>query len=205
MDGFNFYYGAGKPTQYKWVDLSKLFELYFPNAQIGRIRYFTSPVWSSPSDPQKRQRQQTYIRALETIPNLSVHYGYFQTNTKIAPLANPSANEPRTAEVIVTEEKRTDVSLASFLLLDGFKREYDQAVIVSNDADFITPIELVRSELGLKVGLLHPQLNTRVRPSQALRQSVDFYRRIREGPLSSSLFPDTLTDATGTFRKPARW
>ena len=105
----------------------------------------------------------------------------------------------------ITEEKRTDVSLASYLLLDGFKKEYAQAVIVSNDADFITPIEIVRSELGLKVGLLHPQLDTKIKPSQALRKSVDFYRRIRQGALSASRFPDILTDATGTFRKPAKW
>ena len=109
------------------------------------------------------------------------------------------------ASARITEEKRTDVSLASYLLLDGFKREYDQAVVVSNDADFITPIEIVRYELGFKVGLLHPQLNTNIKPSQALRKTVDFYRRIRQGALSESLFPDTLTDAKGTFRKPARW
>ena len=205
VDGFNFYYGAGRPARHKWIDLSKLFRLYFPESQIGRIRYFTALVDASRSDPQKRQRQQTYIRALETIPNISVHYGYFQTNTKSVPLAYPSANGPRMVDARITEEKRTDVSLASYLLLDGFKKEYEQAVIVSNDADFITPIEIVRSELGLKVGLLHPQLDTRIQPSQALRKSVNFYRRIRKGALSASLFPDTLTDDNGTFRKPSRW
>ncbi len=205
VDGFNFYYGVGRPTRYKWVDFSKLLRLYFPDSQICRIRYFTALVKASESDPQKRQRQQLYIRALKTIPNLSVHYGYFQTNTKRVPLARPSADGPRMVDAEITEEKRTDVSLASYLLLDGFKKEYEQAVVVSNDADFITPIEIVRSDLGFKVGLLHPQLDTGKQPSHALRKSVDFYRRVRECPLSSSLFPDTLTDDKGTFRKPAKW
>ena len=114
------------------------------------------------------------------------------------------ANPPHSnVEVWITEEKGTDVNLASFLLLDAFKNDYEQAIVVSNDADLATPIRLVRNELGFRVGLLNPQKNA----SKVLRAAADpsLYRRIRSGALKASLFPDTLTDATGTFRKPASW
>ena len=37
-----------------------------PGLDLHRIRYFTALVKSRPSDPQTLQRQQMYIRALET-------------------------------------------------------------------------------------------------------------------------------------------
>ena len=201
IDGFNLYNGSLKGTGYKWLDFSTLFSNLLPNAQIHRIRYFTALVKATPNDPQKRQRQQIYIRAIKTIPNLSVHLGRFQTNTKRLPLAHPPTSGSRMVDVMRTEEKGSDVNLASYLLLDGFRNEYEQAVIVSNDADLVTPIKIVRDEFGLKVGLLNPQEN----PSRVLKEAVDFYRKLRQGPLSVSQFSDSLEDDDGVFRKPSRW
>jgi hypothetical protein len=79
VDGFNFYYGAVKGTSYKWLDFAALCAKLFPRNQINRIRYFTALVDARPDDLQQPVRQQTYLRALETIPNLSVHYGQFRT------------------------------------------------------------------------------------------------------------------------------
>lgn len=201
IDGFNLYNGSLKGTSYKWLDFSTLFRNLLPNAQIHRIRYFTALVKATPNDPQKRQRQQIYIRAIKTIPNLSVHLGRFQTNTKRLPLAHPPTSGSRMVDVMRTEEKGSDVNLASYLLLDGFRKEYEQAVIVSNDADLVTPIKIVRDEFGLNVGLLNPQEN----PSRVLKEAVDFYRKLRQGPLSVSQFSDSLEDDDGVFRKPSRW
>lgn len=201
IDGFNLYNGSLKGTSYKWLDFSTLFRNLLPNAQIHRIRYFTALVKATPNDPQKRQRQQIYIRAIKTIPNLSVHLGRFQTNTKRLPLARPPISGSRMVDVMRTEEKGSDVNLASYMLLDGFRKEYEQAVIVSNDADLVTPIKIVRDEFGLKVGLLNPQEN----PSRVLKEAVDFYRKLRQGPLSVSQFSDSLEDDGGVFRKPSRW
>ena len=104
-------------------------------------------------------------------------------------------------DVLRTEEKGTDVNLASYLLLDAFRNEYEQAVVVSNDADLLTPIKIIQDEFGLSVGVLNPQK----KPSRALKDTADFCRQIRQGPLSASQFPDTLADATGAFHKPPRW
>jgi hypothetical protein len=88
------------------------------------IRYFTARVRPLPNDPHAPQRQQVYLRALQTIPHLSIHYGMFLKNKKRMALVNPP---PNTAEVWSTEEKGSDVNLASHLLLDGFQGKYDLA------------------------------------------------------------------------------
>ena len=72
VDAFNLYYGALKGSPYKWLDLDALCRRLLPRDQIVRIRYFTAHVSARPGDPQQPQRQLTYIRALETIPHLSV-------------------------------------------------------------------------------------------------------------------------------------
>ena len=201
IDGFNLYKGSLQGTPYKWLDFLTLFNLLLPDCRVNRIRYFTALVLETPYDLQKRHRQQTYLRAISTIPNLSVHFGYFQTHTRKMPLAHPPASGSRMVDVLRTEEKGTDVNLASYLLLDAFRNDYEQAVVVSNDTDLLTPIKIVQSEFGLSVGVLNPQK----KPSRALKDAADFYRPIRQGPLSASQFPHTLTDATGPFHKPPRW
>ena len=64
-------------------------------------------------------------------------------------MAEPPADGPKTVEVIKTEEKGSDVNLASLLLLDGFNRDCDIVVIISNDSDLREPVRIARRELGL--------------------------------------------------------
>ena len=113
VDGFNLYYGCLKDSPYRWLDLARLCSLLLPSHEINRIRYFTAPLNIRPDNPYQRQRQQTYLRALQTIPNLTIHYGHFLTNVVRMPLAQPSPAGPQTALVLKTEEKGTDVNLTT--------------------------------------------------------------------------------------------
>lgn len=200
VDGFNLYYGAVKKTPYKWLDIHKLCGLLLPKNQIHRIRYFTAPVQNTPNDPTKAQRQQTFIRALETLPNLSVHYGSFLSSKVRLPLVHPTATA-HNAYVIKMEEKGSDVNLASLLLADAFRGDFEVAVVLSNDSDLVLPIKIVATELHLPVGILNPHK----RFSVELRKVATFRKQIRKGALSASQFPPTLTDARGTITKPAAW
>jgi len=201
VDGFNLYYGCVKGTPYHWLDLAALCRVALPSNTIHRIRHFTARVQDRPDDPGQAQRQQIYIRALETIPNLSVHYGHYLSHTMRMPLATPPVTGPRTVEVIKTEEKGSDVNIATHLLVDGFEHDYDVAVIISNDSDLLLPIEVVRKKLKLRVGILNPQKN----PSWALKRASTFYNPIGTAMLRVSQFPSTLTDIHGTITKPAAW
>jgi hypothetical protein len=116
-------------------------------------------------------------------------------------LAHPLPNGPRTVEVVKTEEKGSDVNLATYLLVDAFNKDCEVAAIISNDSDLISPIEFVRSQLGILVGILNPHQNR----SRALYDVTDFYKPIRKGPLGASQFPLTLTDAHGVITKPDIW
>ena len=78
---------------------------------------------------------------------------------------------------------------------------FDVAVVVSNDSDLLEPIRIVRATLGKKVGILNPHPN----PSRALLPHIDFIKSIRKGVLQAAQFAPQLTDATGTFTKPAAW
>ena len=77
IDGFNLYYGCLKGTPYKWLDLDALCRRLLPKHEIQRIRYFTALVSARPGDPQQPIRQEIYLRALRTIPHLSIHLGRF--------------------------------------------------------------------------------------------------------------------------------
>ena len=201
MDGLNLYYRALRGTEYRWLDIGKLARILLPEHQIGRIRYFTALVTNRPDDPTQAQRQQAYLRALQTVPDLTIHYGHLLPKRKRRPLTRPPQTGPRTVEVLDTEEKGSDVNLASYLLLDGFEDEYDMAVVISNDSDLVLPIEMVRSRLARRVGVFDPSR----RRSFELHGAASWYRPLRRGPLSASLFPDTLSDAQGQITKPAGW
>ena len=73
------------------------------------------------------------------------------------PLANPKLGEPKQVLVMKTEEKGSDVNLATHLLNDGYKKAYDIAVLITNDSDLIEPVRIIREELKLPVGIINPQ------------------------------------------------
>lgn len=198
VDGFNLYYGAVKATPYRWLDLAKLCALLLPRDTIHHIRYFTALVRTRPGDPGQRSRQLVYLRALRTIPNLTIHEGHFLSHPVFMPVA---ANPAQTVKVIKTEEKGSDVNLATHLLWDGFRNDYELAVVLSNDSDLLEPIRIVQRELGKPVGVLNPHKH----PSVVLRLEARFFKTIRTAALAASQFPITLTDARGTFHKPTTW
>jgi hypothetical protein len=99
------------------------------------------------------------------------------------------------------EEKGSDVNLASLLLADAFRGDFEAAAVITNDSDLVLPIKIVAAELGLPVGILDPH----ERFSFELAQVATFKKKIRPGVLAASQFPATLTDAHGTIHKPKSW
>ena len=159
-----------KGTSFRWLDLRKLSErILKPGCQLNRIRYFTALV-DGRKDPDTPHRQQTYLRALGTIPDLTIHYGSFTTHVKTLPLESGRVGMAR---VLKTDEKGSDVNLASHLLLDAFAGEFEIALVVSNDSDLAFPIRAVRKRLGLTVGVACPVANES-RPSRLLVAEADF-------------------------------
>jgi hypothetical protein len=206
VDGFNLYYGALKGTPHRWLDLGALCsKLLRPHQQVVGIKYFTARVQPRANNPQQAQRQQIYIRALETIPNLEIYYGRFLTRPQSRLLEKPPRRGSPYRSVWITEEKGSDVNLASHLLIDGFRARYDLAVVISNDSDLKTPVEVVRQELKSPVGILNPHKKRSWALSPRAIPAGSFYIPIRPGVLSSCQFPTSLKDSKGSFTKPKAW
>ncbi len=128
IDGFNLYYLALRGTPLKWLDLHLLCQVLVPTHQVNRIRYFTTLVHARTRNPQRSIRQRIYLRGLETIPDLTVHYGHFLDRRIFRPLVTPIPGYSRTVEIWDSKEKGTDVNLASYLLMYGVDGDYEQAV-----------------------------------------------------------------------------
>jgi uncharacterized LabA/DUF88 family protein len=202
VDAFNLYYGAVKKTAYKWLDLQALCRIMLrPDNEIIGFKYFTALVKPFPGKEGQLNRQRIYLRALETISDLEVIYGYYLSHNVMMPLANIENGKVSFVKVIKTEEKGSDVNIATHMLIDAFEDAYDCAVLISGDSDLTLPIEMVRSRFGKMVGVLNPQK----RPCKSLKKEANFYKKIRKSALMRSQFPEKLHDIHGIFYKPATW
>ncbi len=200
VDGFNLYYRALKNTPYKWLDLHALFSriLDKENRIVG-VRYFTAMV-TGRVDPDQPRRQRIYLNALNTLPNLTVHYGKFLAKPIKRPISG--SHPPQFVNMDSFEEKGSDVNLASYLLHDGWRDMYDVAAVVTSDTDLIVPIQLVVEDLYKPVGVISPS-----KPCpKGLAKAASFVRHIRKSDLKKSQFPEIMTAFQGKqIIKPKVW
>ncbi len=86
------------------------------------------------------------------------------------------------------------------LVRDAFRKQFEVAVLITNDSDLAEPVRIVAQELHMPVGIL----NAHQHHSKELQRYATFVKRIRQGQLLASQFPTTLQDAKGSS-KPAGW
>src|SRR6185436_14660008 len=145
-------YGSLKQTPYKWLDIGKLCQVMLPTHAIHTIKFFTAKVSARPHDLQLSVRQQIYFRALKTVPNVTIIYGHFSTHS--VPMILTGVIPVKRVWVDKTEEKGSDVNLATHLLHDGFTGDFEAAVLLTNDSDLAAPVRVVRQVLKLPIGIL---------------------------------------------------
>ena len=197
IDGFNLFHGlkAKGWKRYYWLDLGQLIgNLLRPGDQLVAIRYFTARVFSEPNDQAKPNRQNTYLEALATVPNLTTHFGYF--------LLKPKYCFQCGATIQTYEEKMTDVNIAVSLLVDAQAGLFDKAMVVSGDSDLCGPISEVRNRFpGKQVVVAFPPN----RVSKQLQSGGPSFV-IGRGIFQKSQFSTQLTNATGTvLARPSSW
>ena len=136
IDGPNFYYSirnTGTDVALGWCDFRKLAEQHLLEADslLGRIKYFTAPVRDLGHKDGEEERQDRWLNAVLTIPNLRIFKGFYL------------GDEPNNRR-----EKQTDVSIAVRLVLDALGNEgYDDAILMSGDTDLIPAVLAVRNEI----------------------------------------------------------
>lgn len=207
IDGFNLYNGLVRRAEvnglatpeHRWLNLSKLAQFLAPDAQVVHVRYFTSRVKRRVEDPDAGTRQEIFLRALRTLPDLTIHLGKFQRNVVARRLAD---NPTKSVRVIDFKEKGSDVNLASYLIHDALRKECDLACVVSADSDLAEPIRLACEALPNGVIVFDPNSG---RPSRKLAQVASASRRISNRTLRGCHFPDELSDDDGVITKPEAW
>ncbi|MBI4307206.1 MAG: NYN domain-containing protein [Chloroflexi bacterium] len=207
VDAFNLYYGAVRGTKYKWLNILKLCKAILdPKHDIKKIKYFTDSESARPGDPGQPTRQRMYFRALLTVPGLEIIKGTFYTKRDHRPTAaSVDAGGPLDyVEVVLSEEKGSDVNLGVHMVHDGHLGCYDAAVLISNDSDLAGAVSIVRHDLKKVVGVINP--HPPERQSRILDRASTFTRQIEAQHLRLNQFTDELTDEKGRrFRKPAAW
>ena len=202
VDAFNLYYRALKGTPHRWLDLRALALGLLGSAfTLQNIRYFTASIKAQPRDPQKHIRQQTYFRAIRTLPELSIHQGHFLSNPVLMPRADPERGESPLVEVIRTEEKGSDANLAAYLTRDAAKRDSQAAFVITGDSDFAGVIRMVRQDFNFPVHVVDPTGSV----SRRLRRAATSYQLLDRALLPECQFPAALSDAKGTITRPPSW
>jgi hypothetical protein len=211
VDGFNLYYCALKRNPpVKWLNLDELARRYVHTGDVlVAVKYYTAPV-SGYRDPDAPNRQRAYFRALKTIPTIQPFHGRFMRKEICRPLVNeirlehPPCPDGQFVMVRSTEEKGSDVNLASHLLRDVFTGQLDAAIVVSADTDLVEPIKIVTLEFGRRVELVNPMIGRPAPP--ALKNVSSSVRNLTMADLLACQFPATINTGHGApIVRPPSW
>jgi uncharacterized LabA/DUF88 family protein len=184
VDGFNVYYRALKGTGFRWLDVCLLAEhLLGPSHSVEKVRYYTAPV-SGKQNRGTPHRQQIYLNALSSNPRIDIHLGSFISSVKVRELETPLADGTTHVRVLNSEEKGSDVNLATHLVHDAWSDHFDIALVLSQDTDLLEPIRLVQTDLRKAVGVV--VLDGKA-PGK-LAKSASFMKQITHARLSAAQF-----------------
>ncbi len=215
IDGYNLFYGALKAGKIKssvpqeikqkikkdkralrWLNVEKLLSYYLKgNYTLEAIHFYTADIATMYIGDLSPSRQKEYFKALSSIKNLSIHKGRFYRHPVLMPRA-PITNPLSMVKVIKTEEKGSDVNLATHLVYDACQNLFDMAVIVTNDSDLLEPIKVVKS-LNKKVLILCPHSKICHEFLQTFGKQV--IRKIEKTALEKAQFEDNVLDVNGNI------
>jgi len=209
IDGFNLYYGLLRFSCDKWLDIVAFANTILPRPEehnIMSVKYFTARVNYDPAEPTAQMRQSVYLSALAAYrPELSIIEGYYKRFRARYPFAKEpckSCNKVSVATIWKTEEKRSDVNIASQMFIDHIETKFDCIVLVSGDTDLITPLHYLKKCTGKSVIVFNPH----ERPSEELRAVSTYYKHIPRDLPAKCQLPEIVTLPNGrTIHRPAAW
>lgn len=199
IDGFNVYYGLKdankyeKYGDYRWLDYQKLAENTIkPSQQLELIKYFTARIRNN---KPKEKRQGDYLEALGLQSKMRIYYGNYQIKKSFDKTLKQYFSYPI--------EKRTDVNIATQILIDAFQGNFEIAYIMTGDSDLYPALEAIRNHFPslTLVACFAPR-----RSSSDLKAICQECTYLKERVFKNSLLPDTLTKSDGyVIRRPVNW
>jgi len=200
IDGFNLYYGALKGTTNKWLNLERYFKMLRPHDDILAIKYFAAIV-TGPT----RSHQETYLKAIATLPLVEVILGKFKKKTVKCIEISCTHGGNRLFET--AEEKRTDVNIAVSMLDDAYQDACDHFVLISGDSDLIPGVSTIRKRFPAKrITVYVPHISVTRGYAVELRSAANVNRDLPLNLLSKAQFPVQVMDGLGgVIHKPPTW
>lgn len=206
IDGYNLYHAIDNINKHelKWLNLRKLSEKYLPANQgykINTIYYFTAIAYHK-NDPKVIERHKAYIFALESVGVKTILGNFKEKDNRCFRCDRKWKSH---------EEKETDVNIATFMLFDAFKNNFDRALLITQDSDLSRPLKKIKENF--------PEKNIRVITPLGMRHSAELadalssnrkkrfnnFTKMKEIHLSHSLFPETVEYGSKIIKRPLKY
>lgn len=195
IDGFNLYHaldGNISYHKYKWLNLAKLSKCFITKKdKIVDIFYFTAyTTWN----PSKMVRHKNFVKALQLV-GIKIVLGAFRHKDRTCRICHKKYS--------TFEEKRTDVNISIKLFQTAINDIWDTAIIISADSDLIPAILAIKTTFPTKqIGIVIPI----GRRAEELKQTVDFYMKLKEKHLKTCQFDDVIViDKNQKLIRPSSW
>ena len=194
IDGFNLYFGMKEAgfTDLKWLDVMKLARSCLkPGQVLQEVKYFTSTITR---DPVKAEKQKTYLDALAAKGAIIIRGKYQTKKVRCEKCAH---------FWLRTNEKMTDVNIATSLIMDTVTNRCDVAILISGDSDLIPAILSVNKHLPpKKVTVIFPPFRHNRSVALAAKGSYELGRK----RLKDCQMEDTVISTNGfALEKPEAW
>ena len=128
IDGSNLYHSLKNHVKRTDIDIGKMCKKMIDKRRLVRIYYYNAKVGLK-EEPARYREQQTFFASVNAIPYCELRLGRLVYH-----------NWPNSPPY----EKGVDVQLATDMITHSFKNNYDVAILVAGDNDFVGAIQAVK-------------------------------------------------------------
>jgi uncharacterized LabA/DUF88 family protein len=128
IDGSNMYHSLKSHFKRTDVDIGKFCSKLVAKRRLVRIYYYNAKVGRT-EEPERYQHQQKFFNSVQAIPYTELRLGrlvYY--------------NWPNTPPY----EKGVDIQLATDMITHSYKNNYDTAILVGGDSDYVGAVQAVK-------------------------------------------------------------
>ena len=130
IDGSNLYHSLKNHFGRTDLDMGRFCRKILGRRQLIRIYYYNARVGQK-EEPERYKQQQAFFTGINAIPYSELRLGRLVYN-----------NWPS----VPPYEKGIDVQLATDMITHSFKNNYDVAILVAGDNDFVGAIQAVKDK-----------------------------------------------------------
>jgi len=137
IDGYNWYHAIFKHyPEWKWINIQSFCEYLRSREEVVSVKMFSAMV--DPQNPQSeaRDRQETYFKALKTLPKVKIILGAFQSR-------EVTCRGTCREKYRIADEKKTDVNIAVEMITDAISGNCSRVVVISGDSDIQPVVEWI--------------------------------------------------------------